>query len=87
MGRGSFGGPGGFGGTEGGGGGEVAGSGSHRYQLTFSAYVRNLFNNVNSAAPVGTLSSPLFAESNSLAGFGGNTAANRRIDLQIQFTF
>jgi hypothetical protein len=87
MGRGGFGGPGGPGGPEGGGRGESSNSGSHRYQLTISAYARNLFNNVNPGVPVGTLSSPLFGESNSLAGFGGNTAANRRIDLQIQLSF
>jgi hypothetical protein len=91
MGRGGFGGqgpggPGGAGGPEGM-GGEPSAAGSRRYQLTFSAYARNLFNNVNAAAPIGTLSSPLFGESNALAGFGGNGPANRRIDFQLQFSF
>jgi hypothetical protein len=86
MGRGGFGGPGGPGGPDGM-GGEPTSSVSRRYQLTLSAYARNLFNNVNPAAPIGTLSSPLFGESNALAGFGGNSAANRRIDFQLQFSF
>ena len=94
-GRGGFGGRGGRGGFGGGreGGGGPGGPGgpdassSRRYQLTLSAYARNLFNNVNPAAPIGTLSSPLFGESNALGGFGGNGPANRRIDLQLQFSF
>src|SRR5262249_13066127 len=87
-GRGGFGGPGGPGGPGGfEGGGDATNPSSRRYQLTLSAYARNLFNNVNPAAPIGTLSSPLFGESNALAGFGGNGPANRRIDLQLQFNF
>ena len=61
---------------------------SHRYTLTFSASGRNIFNNVNLAAPVGNLTSPLFGRSNGLQGgqysFGG---AVRRIDLQATFSF
>jgi hypothetical protein len=59
-----------------------------RYSITFSAAVRNLFNNVNLAAPIGNLSSPLFGEANSLAGgpFSSHSA-NRRIDLQATFNF
>jgi hypothetical protein len=40
------------------------------------------------ATPVGNLSSPLFGESNGLAGppYSSSTA-NRRIDLQLQFSF
>jgi hypothetical protein len=87
-GRGGFGGRGAPGGPDGPGGGPDGGAPvSRRYQLTLSAYARNLFNNVNSAAPIGTLSSPLFGQSNALAGFGGNGPANRRIDLQLQFSF
>ena len=59
-----------------------------RYSLTFSAAVRNLFNNVNLAAPIGNLSSPLFGEANALAGGPfSSQAANRRIDLQATFNF
>jgi hypothetical protein len=49
---------------------------------------RNVFNNVNASNPVGNLSSPIFGQSNGLAGgpFSSSTA-NRRIDLQVQFTF
>ena len=61
---------------------------NRRYNLTFSASARNIFNSVNLAAPQGNLSSPLFGESTSLSGiFGPASAANRRIDLQVRFTF
>lgn len=97
------GGPGGPGGGHGGGdhghfgmmaGGPV-GLGSatdRRYSLTFGVSARNLLNHVNLGSPVGNLSSPLFAESNSLAsgpGFGGafSSAANRRIDFMATFSF
>jgi hypothetical protein len=92
-GRGGFGGGGGrgarggFGRPEGAGGPDGQAAASRKYQLTLSAYARNLFNNVNAAPPIGTLSSPLFGQSNALAGFGGNGPANRRVDLQLQFSF
>jgi len=56
--------------------------------LTFSVNARNVFNNVNVSNPIGNLSSPLFGESNGLAGgpFSSSTA-NRRIDLQVSFNF
>ncbi len=61
---------------------------SRRYNLTFSVSARNVLNRVNLAPPIGNLSSPLFGESNALAGgpysFG---SATRRIDLQVQFSF
>ena len=50
-----------------GGGGE---STSQRYNLTLSINARNLFNTVNLSNPVGSLSSPNFGESLSLAGGG-----------------
>jgi Carboxypeptidase regulatory-like domain len=95
---GTFGGPvgggpgGGGGGGRGGGGGGLFGFGGndtgHRYSLTLAVSARNLFNHVNLAAPVGNLSSPLFGESNALAGGIFNTAAaNRRIDLLATFSF
>ena len=61
---------------------------NHRYNLTFTVSVRNLFNNVNYAAPVGTLGSPIFGTPNALAGppFSSGSA-NRRIDLQMLFSF
>jgi carboxypeptidase family protein len=81
------GGPGGFGGPRGGpfGGPERS---NQRYSLTFSANARNLFNNVNPAPPIGNLSSGLFGKSTALAGGVFNTqSANRRIDLQVMFSF
>jgi len=95
-GSGTFGrGPGG-GGQRGAGGGGDRGGGifggspsNYRYNLTFSVNARNIFNNVNLGTPIGNLSSPLFGESNSLATqpFSAYPTANRRIDLQAQFTF
>jgi hypothetical protein len=86
------GGGGGFGGARGPGGpggGFAANNANKRYNLTISASARNLFNYVNYGIPVGNLNSPLFGQSNTLAGGGpgGSTAANRRIELQMQFTF
>ena len=61
---------------------------SQRYTLTFSANVRNIFNNVNPAPPIGNLSSNLFGQSTALAGGVFNTqSANRRIDMQVMFSF
>jgi hypothetical protein len=61
---------------------------TRRYNLTFSVSARNIFNRVNLATPIGNLSSPLFGESNALAGgpysFG---SATRRVDLQVLFSF
>jgi hypothetical protein len=86
MGGGTFGrGPG-----RGGGGGRGfdAGATNRRYGLTFSVNARNVFNNVNLGTPIGNLQSPQFGEANSLAGgpYNGGTA-NRRIDLQVSFSF
>jgi hypothetical protein len=59
-----------------------------RYSLSFGAMVRNVFNAVNLAQPVGVLESPLFGKSNALAGgFFSSAAANRSIDLQMTFSF
>lgn len=64
-----------------------------RYSLTFGISARNVLNHVNLGPPVGNLSSPLFAESNSLSGGpgfgfgGGSSAANRKIDLLMTFSF
>jgi hypothetical protein len=91
-GGGTFGrGPGG-GGPHGGGdrGGGMFGGGpsNYRYNLTFSVNARNIFNDVNVSNPIGNLSSPLFGQSNGLAGgpFSSSTA-NRKIDLQLSFNF
>ena len=90
-GRGGYGrGLGGQGLGSGGGGGpfNAGNSTNRRYNLTFSISGRNIFNNVNFASPVGNLNSPLFGHANSIAGFfGGGGAANRRVDLQVRFSF
>jgi hypothetical protein len=61
---------------------------TRRYSLTFTAMGRNIFNDVNLAAPVGVLESPLFGKSNALAGgFFSSPSSNRSIDLQMSFNF
>jgi hypothetical protein len=61
---------------------------NRRYNLTFSVSARNIFNNVNYAAPEGNLNSPIFGRPYALAGgFFSSNAANRRIDLQVRFNF
>jgi hypothetical protein len=61
---------------------------SRRYSLNFTVMGRNIFNNVNLAAPVGVLESPLFGKSNALAGgFFSSPSSNRSIDLQVSFNF
>jgi hypothetical protein len=93
-GRGGGGGPGGgLGGRglSGGGGGGGFGGGAttdRRYNMTFTVSARNVLNRVNLAPPVGNLNSPLFDQSNALAGGPYSSAgANRRIDLQVLFSF
>jgi hypothetical protein len=64
-----------------------------RYSMTFSLQVTNLLNHTNEATPVGNLSSPFFGTSLSLnggLGFGGggsSSAANRRLEAQVRFSF
>lgn len=98
RGRGGPGGPGGpgrggpvfgGGGGPGGPGGMFGGAGTNRpYNITFSASARNLFNNVNLATPIGIITSPRFDQSIALAGGPFSTSdANRRIDLQVMFSF
>jgi len=77
--------------TGGGGGGGMFGGAAttdRRYNLTFTVSARNVLNRLNLAPPVGNLSSPLFDQSNALAGGPYSSAgANRRIDLQVLFSF
>lgn len=65
------------------------GGGSGKYSLQLSASARNLFNSTSPSNPIGNLSSPLFGQSNGLAGFGpmGGNAGNRVVDLSLRFTF
>jgi uncharacterized membrane protein YgcG len=89
-GRGGRGGGGVFGGGGGGfGGGETT---EHRYNLTFSVSAQNLFNHANLNVPVSNLTSPLFGQSTTTAGrFGGGGGStqggNRRVELQVRFSF
>lgn len=89
----------GGGGGRGGPGGFFGGGNTgKRYNVTLSVQAQNLLNRVNPAAPVGNLSSPLFGQFTQLGGFfgggpggggpfGGGAAGNRRIDVQLRFSF
>lgn len=82
------GGGGGMGGMFGGGGG-----GNSPYNLTFGLNVNNLFNTNNQNTPVGVLNSLRFGQSTSTAGGfgffggGGSNSGNRRVELQLRFSF
>jgi hypothetical protein len=83
---------GGMGRGPGGGGfrGMFGGDAGKRYAITLSVSARNVLNTANYAAPSGDLSSPFFGQYRSLAGFGpfgGANTFNRRLDLQLRFTF
>lgn len=88
-GGGGRGGQGGGGGRGGFGGGETPSP----YNLTLGLQVSNLFNNVNTGNPINNLSSDRFGQFNSLGGFGGfgggggSNAGNRRVTLQLRFSF
>jgi hypothetical protein len=64
-----------------------------RYNLTVSASTLNALNRANFAPPNGDLSSPYFGKYRSLGGMivmlhgGVPTTYNRKIDLQVRFTF
>ena len=72
-----------------GGPGPMDASVQRKYSLTFSAYGENLFNHQNLGVPNGTLASPFFGKSQSLASgfFSPATAGNRSIFLQTSFNF
>jgi hypothetical protein len=74
--------------------GLFGGDSGKRYNLTLSIQARNILNHPSYGAPEGDLSSPFFGESRSLAGFGGfgpgggsSTTYDRKIDVQLRFTF
>lgn len=63
-----------------------------RYNLNLSINIQNLLNSTNQGIPSGNLSSPFFGIStNGAGGFGrgggAQSAGNRRIDLQLRFSF
>lgn len=87
---------GGGGGRGGFGGGGFGGGGNERkpYNLNVGLNFNNLFNNVNLGSPVGNLASSRFGQSiSTVGGFGGfgggggGGAANRRIELQMRFSW
>jgi Carboxypeptidase regulatory-like domain/TonB dependent receptor len=92
------GGPRGGGGGPGGGGpppGMFGGGGPSKYNLTLSINARNALNHANFTAPSGDLASPYFGENRNLSGGFGPPGAvagvsstyQRKIDLQLRFTF
>lgn len=91
FGGGREGGRGGLGGrglSSGGGGPRFGGSSDRHYQLELGVMANNAFNKVNLGTPVGNITSPLFGQSNSLAGgFFNNQSANRTINLFLRFSF
>jgi hypothetical protein len=62
---------------------------ARRYSLTLVGGALNIFNIVNLGTPNGTLASPLFGKTQSLATgpFGSPTPGNRSVFLQAIFTF
>jgi hypothetical protein len=62
---------------------------ARKYSLTLVGGALNIFNIVNLGTPNGTLSSPIFDKTQSLAGgpFGSPTPGNRSIFVQAVFTF
>jgi len=64
----------------------------HRYNLSVSMAIRNLLNHTNPGPIIGNITSPLFGRANQVpGGLNGEgfseSANNRRLELQIRFTF
>lgn len=85
----------GGGGGFGGGGGRGGGGNDKPYNLNVGVSINNLFNNVNFNNPIGSISSSRFGQytstSGGFGGFGGGGGggggSNRRIELQLRFSF
>ena len=65
---------------------------SRRYNLTVSMAIRNLLNHTNTGPIIGDITSPLFGRSTQIAGTPNGegfyeTANNRRLEMQIRFSF
>jgi hypothetical protein len=63
-----------------------------KYNLTVTMSGRNLLNHNNPGPIIGNISSPLFGQANQIAGTPNGegfleTANNRRLELQIRFTY
>lgn len=81
-----------------GGPGGPGGGSDKPYNLTVGLQITNLFNRANFSPPVGIISSDRFGQPTSIAGgfgffggpggfFGLGNAANRRVELQLRFSF
>jgi len=72
-------------------GGSSSAQPGRRYNLSISMSVRNLLNHTNPGPIIGNITSPLFGQANQPAGGGGfifsEAANNRRLELQMRFTF
>ncbi len=70
----------------------AAPSTSHRYNVSISLAARNVLNHTNPGPIIGDITSPLFGQANQTAGnvngegFSENSD-NRRLELQMRFTF
>lgn len=67
---------------------------SRKYNITIGMSVRNLLNHTNPGPIIGNLTSPLFGQANQAAGSAvpvgttfSESANNRRLELQMRFTF
>ncbi|HTA45307.1 MAG TPA: hypothetical protein VK789_22825, partial [Bryobacteraceae bacterium] len=65
---------------------------ARKYNLTVAMSGRNLLNHNNPGPIIGNISSPLFGQANQIAGTPNGegfleTANNRRLELQIRFTY
>ncbi|MCC6364297.1 MAG: TonB-dependent receptor [Bryobacterales bacterium] len=74
-----------------GGAGTGAATANRRYSLVVSMQIRNLLNHNNPGPIIGNITSPLFGQANQPAGSGNSifseSANNRRLELQMRFTF
>jgi hypothetical protein len=65
---------------------------TRRYNVTLGMSARNLLNHNNQGTIIGNITSPLFGQANQVAG-GANgegfseNASNRRLELQVRFTY
>lgn len=65
---------------------------ARRYNLSLGMSIRNLLNHTNPGPIIGNLTSPYFGSANQIAGAANGegfyeTANNRRLEMQIKFTF
>jgi hypothetical protein len=69
----------------------AAATANRRYALVISMQIRNLTNHNNPGPIIGNITSPLFGQANQPAGSGSSifseNANNRRLELQMRFTF